>query len=200
VTTYTYGQLETLWLDTAKGTSYATTAWAELMAAIAMAESSGESDAYNSSGATGLWQILGAVNPSDQSSLTDPAVNAKEALLKLQSQGLGAWVTYTSGAYKQFLASGVNPASLPAAGATGNTTDSLSTSSSILGIPTEITGAFGHLDTILTDILSPSFWLRIASFFAGVGLLVAGVWCLMHASDDTALLPDMSKLPSVVPV
>jgi hypothetical protein len=200
VTTYTYGQLETLWLDTAKGTSYATTAWAELMAAIAMAESSGESDAYNPSGATGLWQILGAVNPSDQSSLTDPSVNAKEALLKLQDQGLGAWATYTSGAYKQFLASSVNPASLPTGGTTGGTADSVSASSSILGIPSEITGAFGQLDTILKDILSPSFWLRIASFFAGVGLLVAGVWCLMHASDDTSLVPDMSKLPSVVPV
>jgi hypothetical protein len=167
------------------------------MAAIAMAESSGVSTARNPSGATGLWQILGAVDSADQPDLTDPAVNAKEALLKLQSQGLGAWTTYTSGAYKQFLSAGTNPASLPADSTA--TLDS-SISSSILGIPSSITGAFTDLDTILKDILSPSFWLRIASFFAGIGLLVAGIWCLMHASDDSPLLPDMSKLPTVVPV
>jgi tail lysozyme len=88
--------------------------------------------------------------------------------------------------------------SWPATGAGANV--SAGTSSSILGIPSQITGAFNDLDTILKDILSPAFWLRIASFFAGVGLLIAGIWCLMHASDDSPLLPDMSKLPSVVPV
>jgi hypothetical protein len=70
----------------------------------------------------------------------------------------------------------------------------------ILSIPTEITSAFTDLDTILKDILSPTFWLRIASFFAGVGLLIAGIWCLMHASDDSPIMPDLSKIPMPVPV
>jgi cell wall-associated NlpC family hydrolase len=83
---------------------------------------------------------------------------------------------------------------------TGTSGTSASLAGSILSWPTEITGAFGHLDTILQDILSPSFWLRIASFFAGVGLLVAGVWCLMHASDDSSLVPDLSQLTIPVPV
>lgn len=112
MTKYSQGQLETLWLNTAKGTKYDSKPWALLMSAIAMAESAGQSDAHNPSGASGLWQILGAVNPSDQSSLMDPATNAREALLKLQSQGLGAWQTYTEGTYRQYLGS-VSPSSLP---------------------------------------------------------------------------------------
>jgi cell wall-associated NlpC family hydrolase len=81
---------------------------------------------------------------------------------------------------------------------TGGTSASLA--GSILSWPTEITGAFGQLDTILKDILSPSFWLRIASFFAGVGLLIAGIWCLMHASDDSSLVPDLSSTTIPVPI
>jgi hypothetical protein len=98
-------------------------------------------------------------------------------------------------------------AEVAAAAASGNwpqsagLTASTSTSSGgLLGIPSEITGAFTDLDTILKDILSPTFWLRIASFFVGVGLLVAGIWCLMHASDDSSLVPDLSKLPVPVPI
>lgn len=71
---------------------------------------------------------------------------------------------------------------------------------SLLSIPSEITGAFGDLDTVLKDILSPSFWLRIGAFFTGIGLLVLGIWCLIHASDDTPLIPNLSTLPVPVPV
>jgi hypothetical protein len=111
---YSYGQLEALWIQ-AGGSQ----ALAPLMAAIAEAESSGNPTAENPSGATGLWQILGAVNPADQPNLTDPTVNAKEAVLKYQSQGLGAWVTYTSGAYMPFLSNSTPPdySSIPAGGA-----------------------------------------------------------------------------------
>jgi hypothetical protein len=103
-TLYSYSGLEGLWINAGGPKSYA-----PLMAAIATAESGGCSTAYNASGATGLWQILGAVDPADQPKLTDPATNAKEALLKFRSQGLNAWVTYTSGAYKQYLNGNVPP-------------------------------------------------------------------------------------------
>src|SRR5205814_53533 len=79
---------------------------AHLMAAIAMAESGGRSNAYNKSGASGLWQILGAVDPRDQPFLFNPVVNAHEAVLKWRSQGLGAWEAYTNGAYRAFYAKG----------------------------------------------------------------------------------------------
>ena len=99
---YSYSQLEGLWTS-AGGPA----AMAPVMAAIAMAESGGNPDAYNSSGASGLWQILGAVRSGDQGRLFNAQVNAKEAVLKYQSQGLGAWTTYTSGAYRKFLRKGV---------------------------------------------------------------------------------------------
>jgi hypothetical protein len=59
-----------------------------LMARIALAESGGDPNAYNPSGASGLWQILGAMVPGN---LFNPKVNALNAAAKLRAQGLGAW-------------------------------------------------------------------------------------------------------------
>jgi hypothetical protein len=113
-TLYNYSQLEGLWINAGGSKALAPT-----MAAIAMAESGGCSTALNPSGASGLWQILGAVNPSDQGNLFDPAVNAKEATLKYSSQGLGAWVTYTTGAYKSYLSGSTTPdTNVPSSGST----------------------------------------------------------------------------------
>lgn len=183
---YTYGQLEQLWLTTAAGTKYATNTWAALMAAIAEAESGGNPSAYNSSGASGLWQILGAVHAADQSQLFNPQTNASEALAKLESQGLGAWTTYTSGAYKTFLASGVNPASLPTTAGATSTADT--SSGGLLGIPSAITGAFSDLDSalgglwaFLTALLSPSTYVRVAAGLAGVLLFGLGMFALAKA-------------------
>jgi hypothetical protein len=100
-TTYSYGELEGLWIGAGGPARLA-----PLMAAIAMAESGGRATARNPSGATGLWQILGQVSPG---SLYDPHVNARNAVVKWKTQGLRAWVTYTSGAYKRWLRHGVAP-------------------------------------------------------------------------------------------
>jgi hypothetical protein len=104
---------------------------ANTMAAIAMAESGGDPNSVqkNQPYATtgwGLWQITpGNSVPSigtDQQ-LLDPLTNAKAAVAKEKSQGLGAWTTYTSGAYKQFLGQpdtvkygGTRPGGQPATG------------------------------------------------------------------------------------
>jgi len=79
---------------------------ANLMSAIAMAESQGQVGAVNKqSGAAGLWQILPSAHPQyDVNRLTsDPLYNAQAAVAIEKSQGLGAWSTYTSGAYKEYL-------------------------------------------------------------------------------------------------
>jgi Lysozyme like domain len=136
---YSYAQLEALWIQ-AGGSK----ALAPLMAAIAEAESSGNPTAENPSGATGLWQILGAVNPADQPNLTDPTVNAKEAVLKYRSQGLGAWVTYTSGAYEAFLSNSTPPdySGVPAgstAGTVSATTDAADAAAAAGGTPCLVT-------------------------------------------------------------
>jgi hypothetical protein len=80
---------------------------AHLMAAIAMAESTGRANAVGprtpQGEAEGLWQILGALIPGN---LLNPLVNARNAVAKWRAQGLGAWATYTSGAYRQFMSAG----------------------------------------------------------------------------------------------
>jgi len=63
---------------------------------------------------------------------------------------------------------------------------------------TEIAGVFKDLDTVIMDVLNPSFWLRIGAFLAGTFFLMAGIWCLIHASDNSPLVPQ--NLPMVVPV
>lgn len=83
-------------------------ALANTMAAIAMAESSGNIGAtnQNTNGSTdrGLWQINSVHSQFDPNRLlTDPLYNARAAVAIEKSSGLGAWTTYTSGAYKQFL-------------------------------------------------------------------------------------------------
>lgn len=90
--TLSCGGLEQLW-EEAGGSS----AVAETAAAIAMAESGGEQDAYNPSGASGYWQILGSVVAGD---IFDPLVNAENAVAKYDAAGgFSPWVTYTTGAY-----------------------------------------------------------------------------------------------------
>lgn len=84
--TLTADQVGALWLE-AGGP-----AWAEPKAEeIAYCESGYRTDAYNPSGATGLWQILGSVVPG---SLTDPLVNAENAVAKFKQAGdtFAAWV------------------------------------------------------------------------------------------------------------
>jgi len=77
--TYSFAGLEALWV--AAGGP----AWAEASAArVAECESGGRTNAYNPSGATGLWQILGAVVPGN---LYNPYVNALNAVAKFRASG-----------------------------------------------------------------------------------------------------------------
>lgn len=79
-------QVGSLWLS-AGGPS-----WAEPKAIeIARCESGFNPRAYNPSGATGLWQILGSVVPGD---LTNPSVNAANAVAKFRASGdtFAQWV------------------------------------------------------------------------------------------------------------
>src|SRR6185437_11657320 len=100
---YTYGQLETLWTNAGGPKSLA-----PLMAAIALAESSGNPSALNKTDnngtqtSVGLWQVSNGTH-NYPAAWTTPEGNAAEAVAKYKSQGLGAWGTYTSGAYLQYL-------------------------------------------------------------------------------------------------
>jgi hypothetical protein len=90
-------QLQALWTGEGGDPSVADT-----MAAIALAESSGNptdvnsSSSEGSSGSWGLWQINGDAHPQyDHQSLLNPKYNADAAIAVYGSQGLGAWSTYT---------------------------------------------------------------------------------------------------------
>lgn len=97
---YSFRQLEDLW-KSAGGPAAA----APVMAAIALAESSGNPRAehHDSDGSVdrGLWQINSSHGYGDAS--FNPRDNAQEAVAVYHSQGLGAWSTYLSGAYKSHM-------------------------------------------------------------------------------------------------
>lgn len=122
MTTYSFAQLESIWLQASDGTKYHTNAWASLMAAIALAESSGNPDSTNpnDNGGTqtswGLWQISLGNHAEPSPDWANPIENAKLAIGKLNGQGITAWGTYDSGAYKQFLQGNVPPADVSVTG------------------------------------------------------------------------------------
>lgn len=188
--TYSYAQLEDLWIG-AGGSR----ALAPVMAAIAMAESGGDSEARNPSGASGLWQILGNPFPGNP---FDPQVNARMAAAKFHEQGLGAWVTYTSGAYKKFLKGNVPPAAAHTTGQVSTTGDSsglqewlswipgfgiplsfmAGTASSVADIGSsvaEIGKVFSELVTTVSWLFVPAHWIRIICFLLGVPLVLIGI-------------------------
>jgi hypothetical protein len=100
------------------------------MASIGLAESSGNASATNpnDNGGTqtsyGIWQISTGTHTAPAANWADPVTNAQLAVQKLQTQGLGAWGSYTSGAYATNLPSGTAlPSGVTATGsATGAAT------------------------------------------------------------------------------
>lgn len=112
----TYNQIENLWVKNGGDPKLAPT-----MAAIAFAESAGNTQAHNGNASTGddsygLWQInyFNGLYPSrtarfgsPQQLLSDPNRQAQAAVALAQGgRGLSNWSTYTSGAYKRYLAGG----------------------------------------------------------------------------------------------
>jgi lysozyme-like protein len=126
-TTYSYAQLEQLWIN-AGGPS----AVAPIAAAIALAESSGNPQATNpnDNGGTqtswGLWQISNGTHAQPVPNILDPNVNAQQAVAKYKAEGNSFspdWGTYDSGAYKAYLSPGTTPdPNVPQATLTSSTT------------------------------------------------------------------------------
>jgi len=102
---YSFQQLEQIWIQNGGNR-----AAAPIAAAIALAESGGNSNAvnYNTNGSTdrGLWQI-NSVHGSQ--STFDVNGNAQAAIAISNNGGnWNPWTTYTSGAYRSFLPSGAS--------------------------------------------------------------------------------------------
>ena len=154
---YTYGQLETLWTQAGGPKSLA-----PLMAAIALAESSGNPGALNTTDnngtqtSVGLWQVSNGTH-NYPSSWTTPQGNAAEAVAKYKEQGLRAWGTYTSGAYLQYLQGNVPASSLPQGGGSGGGTQQAQTDSAGGApgwlVPVEaLGGPIGWIGAVATEL------------------------------------------------
>jgi Lysozyme like domain len=118
MTQLSFTQIEQLWVSNG-----GSAALAPIMAAVALAESGGRTDAHNGNASTGddsygLWQInyFGKMLPgrtaqygSPQQLVADPNLQAKAAIsLAGNGSGLSNWTTYTSGAYKAPLQANVS--------------------------------------------------------------------------------------------
>lgn len=200
---FSYSQLESLWIQ-AGGSKVL----APLMAAIALAESGGNSDALNPNDngglqtSVGLWQVSNGTHNYPAAWLT-PEGNAREAVNKLQTQGITAWDTYTSGAYKQFLRGNVPPGvgtvvggQVPQQGGLGGFVSGvwrdlnlpIAAIGSVLGSASSVAQAIAALAAPLVKIAEaldwlfhPAHWIRLLAGFAGGVLVLAGVWQMSHA-------------------
>lgn len=201
----TEAQLEGLWLQAGGQASLAPT-----MAAIAEAESSGNTTALNDNPATkdysvGPWQInyygsLLAPRTAEFGSpnelLANPLLDAKAAVsLAAGGQGLSNWSTYNSGAYRGYL------------GALGSTAPPISAGAPLAQTENQQSGSdqttreqnSGFLSS-LDDLINPSNvslfspWSAITGFlarggitFLGLGLIVAGLMIIVFGSDTGAM-------------
>jgi hypothetical protein len=203
----TFSQLEALWKQVAPG---GLQILAPVMAAIALAESSGNPGAINpddnngTQSSYGLWQISNGTHSPPAPNWNDPTENAKLAVAKLQEQTLTAWGTYTSGAYKKFLtANNATDTSGDVAAVPYGTPAAGSTSTSPLDA---VGGTISEMATLLGDAAKTLDWFfhffkpgqgwRIL-FGAGAGAAAYGgvrAWMSAADADDASSALPLSVL------
>lgn len=163
----------------------------DLMAAIAMAESNGNTDAVGRVGEIGLWQINQPVHVKAHPSWTvswlrNPANNAQAARTILNSQGLGAWTTYTSGAYKRFYAAGVAEQTSGIPGLSG----AINGIGDVVGGAVDAGAQIGRLAQAVAKagnwISTPANWVRIAYVVIG-GAAIVGAMITIQSEESVKL-------------
>lgn len=184
-------QLEALWVNAGGPKGIAPT-----MAAIALAESGGNPASINPEGpqhAEGLWQIKGQLVSGN---ILDPKVNAANAVAKYNSQGLGAWTTYTEGAYKKYLTSGGGSTlaskaegaansllggifgpggKLGAEGAEKALEPAVEAGGGIVKTEEGIASGATSAAEFVKSLTEPSTWLRLAEGVGGIVLFMIGL-------------------------
>lgn len=196
-----YAQLKRVWLDASQGTRYHNNAWASLMAAIALAESSGDPNATNpndrkADGTTqtswGLWQISNGDHNPPSGNWASPVVNAQLAIAKLDTpEGLRNWGTYDSGAYKAYYNAKTTPSdTVPATGGTATQATAELTAAQVseqqqsagrcaLGYSQHVGIFFGHGPTIQFCVISKT---QVRAVMGGVYILAGGLTGLVGAA------------------
>jgi len=149
---------------------------AVIMAAIAKAESGGNSNAKNfkpPDKSYGLWQInmIGRLGPArmkeyglqSEDQLFDPVTNAKAAYAIRKSQGLGAWTVYKTGKYRAHLTAAEAARSAPSLSTSPTSTKikpvSLSSTQNKSGYKPSSPGLFNAIEYITGDPSHPNFEL-----------------------------------------
>jgi hypothetical protein len=160
-----------------------------IMAAIAMAESSGNPKAIdNDSNGThdvGLWQINSVHGYSD-ADMEIPSKNVAAAKAVFDSQGYGAWATYNSGAYKQYVPSATLDAPSDVktnASGPGGIAGALDTAATTTG--NVVSGAYNAgnaLGKLEANIGSRAFWKMVLKILCGVVLIGVGLYLLAKGS------------------
>ena len=181
-----------------------------LMAAIALAESSGDPESTNPTDnngtqtSWGLWQISNGDHSEPAPNWNDPVENARLAYGKWKSQGLRAWGTYTSGAYKSHLPKGYvapDPSGInvgtnggqgiagvqPTGNPEGSWTSGLGTvysdvTNGLFTVPKEIIGTVADIDKVVAKLyeefklfFEPSTYVRIGAGVFGFTFLIVGL-------------------------
>lgn len=202
---FTYAQLESIWIQ-AGGSRQA----APMAAAIAMAESGGNSTAYlvDSNGSTdrGLWQI----NSVHGAQSTFDIMGNARAAVAISSNGSNwrPWTTYNTGAYRQYLQGGVAPdnnvpinatnAAAARPGGTGNqaqlTSQQLITCGSCINPSNWACCFFGNaansiagpiLSTIVNQVLDPivTAIVGIIGMTSGGTLMLLGMFLVFKSTE-----------------
>jgi len=165
-----------------------------VMVAIALAESSGNTDAIGDVGletaewgpSVGLWQIRSMNNQKgtggqrDEVANHNPAINAKHAA-EISSGGTGftAWSTYNNGAYFAFMGKANSAAKNPDNTMGGSAAASTSGSSGGSAIP-----GFDFIVKFFKTLANPYTWLRL--FELGIGATCIFIGIIMVAKGTSA--------------
>lgn len=131
--------------------------------AVALAESGGNPDAKNPSGAEGLWQVMWALHGFSGNAF-DPQTNANAAHTVWSQQGWAAWTTWKNGRYLVYMGR-ASVAAATTANHGSNSSGSSSTSSNATSA-----GVSG-----LQKATMGGLWLRVGAFLLGTLLLVEGI-------------------------
>ena len=192
---YSFKQLEQLWVQAGGNAAYSVIA-----AAIAMAESSGKSDAsnFNTNGTEdrGLWQINSIWGSL---STFDPMANAKAAV-EISHNGTNwhPWTTYNTGAYKQYMG-GQSPPPTPVGGSAGGGGGGGNPLADLFSFPSQIINFFGDANSFVNKLMwlvNPASWLRIGAFLVGVVLLLFAIHAFIAVGEGKPIV----SMPQVIPV
>lgn len=187
-----YAQLKGLWIKAGGNPDDA-----DVMAAIALAESGGRPEAHNPvrpDDSYGLWQInmIDSLGPdrrakfglSSNRDLFDPLTNAKAAVaIAAGGKNKTPWTTFTSGAYRDFLTGGVPP-DMNAGGAVDGLVTPTSFEDDVAGIFKPVWQMFGNVgNKVYFSTL----------IILGVVLMMIGVFMLIRETPLPGVLGTFGK-------